>query len=148
MTSILLLLTSFFSAFIQSTTGFGYAIMFMAITPYFLDYNVASVLSLATSPVGNVANVVKRFKRVNWKQVIIPMLFATASTYIAIELTKNVELSTMRRVLGCLLFFLAECTDYLGTRQAFPCGTKNFIQSKTDIFIVGNTVKHYAENHQ
>ena len=107
MTSILLLLTSFFSAFIQSTTGFGYAIMFMAITPYFLDYNVASVLSLETSPVGNVANVVKRFKRVNWKQVIIPMLFATASTYIAIELTKNVELSTMRRVLGCLLFFLA-----------------------------------------
>lgn len=107
MTVILLLLTSFVSAFIQSTTGFGYAIMFMAITPYFLPYNVASVLSLATSPVGNVANVFRRIKNVNWKQVIIPMLFATASTYIAIELTKSLELATMRRILGCLLFFLA-----------------------------------------
>lgn len=107
MTVILLFLTSLVSAFIQSTTGFGYAIMFMAITPYFMPYNVASVISLATSPVGNVANVVKRIKSVNWKQVIIPMIFATASTYIAIELTKNLELSTMRRILGALLFFLA-----------------------------------------
>lgn len=107
MTVLLLFLTSFVSAFIQSTTGFGYAIMFMAISPYFLPYNVASALSLTTSPVGNVANVVRRIRMVNWKQVIIPMVFATISTYTAIELTKSLELATMRRILGVLLFFLA-----------------------------------------
>lgn len=107
MTVLLLFLTSFVSAFIQSTTGFGYGILFMAISPYFLSYNIAQVLSISTSPVGNVANVVKRIKRVNWRQVIIPMIFALSTTYISIELTRNMDTGVMRRILGVLLFFLA-----------------------------------------
>lgn len=100
-------MTSFVSAFIQSTTGFGYGILFMAISPYFLPYSVAQVLSISASPVGNIANIARRIKKVNIKQVIIPLIFALVSTYISIELTRDADMSVMRRILGVLLFLLA-----------------------------------------
>lgn len=94
MTLILLFLTSFISAFVQSTTGFGYGILFMAISPYYLPYNIAQVLSISTSPLGNIANAAKRFNRINWPQVIIPLIFATTTTYISIELTRDMDRCT------------------------------------------------------
>ena len=99
--------TAAVSAFVQATTGFGYGILFMAIAPNFIAVPLASILSLSTGIIGNIVNVSKRIRRINWKQVLIPLVFATCATYMAIEWAKVMDMTLMRRMLGVLLFLLA-----------------------------------------
>lgn len=107
MQMVFIALTSFISSFVQSTTGFGYGILFMAISPYFLPLPIAMVLSVATSLFGNVANVSKRLKKINFKQILIPVAFASTTTYLSIYLAQGADLESYRRILGVLLFALA-----------------------------------------
>lgn len=102
-----LFVTASVSAFIQATTGFGYGILFMAIAPNFIAVPLASILSLSTGIFGNIVNVSKRIRKINYKQVLIPLFFSTIATYIAIEWAKVMDMGMMRRMLGVLLFILA-----------------------------------------
>lgn len=106
-TLALLFLTSAVSIFIQSTTGFGYGILFMAISPYFLPYAVAQVLNMSTSPIGNFINVSRRYTKINWRQVLVPLAFSTVACYISLEVATHIDTASMRRALGAVLFLLA-----------------------------------------
>ena len=94
-------------AFIQSNVGFGFNIMFMSMGPIFMDYSAAQAICFCGTLVGNTANFLPRYKKINLRQVIIPAVSYTIATFISIELTKGLETELLRRMLGIVLIMLA-----------------------------------------
>ncbi len=93
-------------AFIQSNVGFGFNIMFMSLGPHFIDYSAAQVICFSGGMLGNITNVLPNIKKVNKAQVLIPAVSYCIATFIAIEFAKGLEVSVLRRMLGCMLFAL------------------------------------------
>ncbi|MBE6008193.1 MAG: sulfite exporter TauE/SafE family protein [Lachnospiraceae bacterium] len=94
-------------AFIQSNVGFGFNIMFMSMGPFFMDYSAAQAICFSGTIVGNAANFLPRYKKINIKQVIIPAFSYCIATYVSIELTMGLETAVLRRMLGIVLVLLA-----------------------------------------
>ena len=104
---ITLMLLAAVCAFIQSTVGFGFNIMYMAAGPYFMEYGLAQVMCFCGTSVGNVANVLPRIKKINIRQVIVPTISYCIFTFISIRLTMGLETELLRKLLGILLFALS-----------------------------------------
>ncbi|MBQ2753643.1 MAG: sulfite exporter TauE/SafE family protein [Firmicutes bacterium] len=104
---IVIIVLASISAFIQANVGFGFNTMFMAMGPHFLPYSVAQVLCFSGAMMGNVTNILPRIKRVNFRQVLAPIISYSVATFISIEFSKGIDMDLLRRILGVLLFILA-----------------------------------------
>ncbi|MGX5377455.1 sulfite exporter TauE/SafE family protein [Ligilactobacillus sp. LYQ135] len=106
-TYIALAIVVFGAALVQSTSGFGFGIIFMAIMPLILPYKECNVLTLATVLVLQVYTVIKFRKHINFKLVIVPAIAALIFGSIGVHLMISINARLMDFVLGGFLWILA-----------------------------------------
>ena len=103
----ILLATVLLAAFIQSTTGFGFAIVCMAILPVFIPYGSAQLVAVIMSLVGNLIIVLRKRAHIQWKQVLLPAIFGALGTVSGLLIIKNSAPELYKRLLGVFLCLLA-----------------------------------------
>ena len=105
--SLLMMLTVLSAGFIQSTTGFGFAIVCMAVLPVFLPYPSAQLISVFMSLSCNLLMVLRKRKHIVWSQLPLPMIFGAIGTVSGLLVIKNSAPEIYRRLLGVFLCLLA-----------------------------------------
>lgn len=103
----MLVVVVFISSLIQSTSGFGFGIIFMAIMPMILPYKECNVLTLATVLFLQAYTVVKFRHHIDLKMVIIPSIAALIFGSIGVHLMINISTKLMNFILGVFLWVLA-----------------------------------------
>ncbi|MDD6283248.1 MAG: sulfite exporter TauE/SafE family protein [Oribacterium sp.] len=112
-------------SFIQSVSGFGYAIVLMSILPVFLSIQTASVLEVVTSSVMVCAIALRYWKNIRWRLIVLPMIANAVFGYIGICIQSAVPDVMLRKILGICLIMLSFWM--MKTRQAAKAG--NWIMS-------------------
>ena len=106
-TLTLVALIALVGSFVQSTTGFGYAVTVMALWPLLVPFRTAVVMELFTALFMNVAIVVRYWKFINWKQLLAPGLAAIVTNWVGLQIMQNSADAVLRRILGAALMVLA-----------------------------------------
>lgn len=104
---IFLALIVFIAAMVQSTSGFGFGIIFMAIMPLLITYKHANFLSVATCLVLQIYVLLKLRHHLNFKLVIVPVIASLISSSIGVRLMVNINPHLMNFILGFFLWTLA-----------------------------------------
>ena len=107
MTTILLFLTVIAAALVQSTSGFGFGIVFMAIVPLFLPYSMSTVLSVMTCLFLQITVIIKLWHHIQWKMVVVPAIIAIIASNLGVRLMVDLPEKTMALFLGVFLWLLA-----------------------------------------
>ena len=107
MTYILLMVTVLGAALVQSTSGFGFGIVFMALTPLFLPYTMCTVLSVFTCLFLQIIMIIKLRHYIKWRPVIIPAIFAIVFSNIGVKVMIDINEKVMAIILGIFLWLLA-----------------------------------------
>lgn len=95
-------------AVIQRITGFGFGIFAMIFLPYLAgSYGEANALSGLLSMVFCLFVCASYFKYVNWKNILLPVIASTATSYFAVEFMKTQDDTTLRIILGIFLILLS-----------------------------------------
>jgi uncharacterized membrane protein YfcA len=98
---------NFLSAFVQASTGFGYAIVAMFILPLFIKFQQASVISASIIIIIAIQMVYSLRKHIRIKKVIWPMLCCLSTTWLGVYLIQILDDSVLRKIMGAFLIILA-----------------------------------------
>ena len=94
-------------SFIQSVTGFGFGIFAMMFLPYIFSlFTEANMLSSILGALTSIFVLITMYKYVNWKNVVFPLIGSFAGTFIAVTFIKTQSNSTLKLLLGAVLFLL------------------------------------------
>lgn len=104
---ILAALVSLVGSFIQSTTGFGYAVTVMAIWPLFLPFKTAVVAETATALFMSAAIALRYRKYIVWRQLLWPVAASFVMNGVGVLLLDHIPEHGLRRILGVILVLLA-----------------------------------------
>lgn len=104
---ILIALITLVASFIQSLTGFGFGIIAMIFLPNLLRFTEANVLSSILSTATSLIAIFTVFKKINWKNLLFPILGSIFSNYFAISFVKTAPSKTLTLLLGVALFVLS-----------------------------------------
>lgn len=104
---LLVALIALAGSFVQSTTGFGYAVTCMALWPLVLPLRTATVMELLTAIFMSIYIAARYWRFINWKQLLWPGLAATVTNWVGIQILQNSADTLLRRVLGVVLMALA-----------------------------------------
>ena len=95
-------------SFIQSVTGFGFGIFAMMFLPYIFSlFTEANMLSSILGALTSIFVLITMYKYVNWKNVVFPLIGSFAGTFIAVTFIKTQSNSTLKLLLGAVLFLLS-----------------------------------------
>lgn len=107
MSYLIVALAALLGSFVQSASGFGYAIICMSIWPLVLPFRSASIIEVLTAFVMVVYITLRLRRHINWKLLLWPaatsMLFSTLGVFTLMASTE----SSMRRILGVALICLS-----------------------------------------
>ena len=98
---------NFLSAFLQASTGFGYAILAMFLMPMFLPYRQCSIISASLIIIIAIQMCFSLRKYIRIKKVIWPLLCCLSTIWIGIYLIQILDISTLRKIMGAFLIFLS-----------------------------------------
>lgn len=104
---VLAVMVSLAGSFIQSTTGFGYAVTVMAIWPIFLPFKTAVVAELATALFMSTAIALRYRKHIVWRQLLWPVAASFVMNGVGVILLDKISEHGLRRMLGVVLVALA-----------------------------------------
>ena len=104
---ILIFLICFAASVIQNTIGFGSVIILMAILPLFLPAGVCPIVAQISGAVLSWWMLMELWGHIEWKKVLLPMLFATAFNVIGLFFIKGISDSTYLMGLGIVLVLLS-----------------------------------------
>lgn len=104
---IIICLITFLGAFIQASTGFGFAIVAMATIPLLLTMTDSIMLLLFCSVVTIGYLAIKNIRYVNYKQLILPLIFSLAGNYIGLTVLVNMGNELAIKLLGGLMILLS-----------------------------------------
>lgn len=107
MTIIILALINFFSAFVQASSGFGYAIFAMFLMPLFIPFQQCSIISAAVIIVIGIQMSYSLRSHLKIKKIILPMIFCSITTWLGIYIIRVTDENKMRTIMGIFLIFLA-----------------------------------------
>ena len=96
---ILTALVSFAGSFVQSSSGFGYAIICMAIWPMFMPFYTASILEAIAAFFMVIYIAVRLWKFIDWKLLLPPVIMATVTSFLGVN--------TLSKIMGTVLLILA-----------------------------------------
>lgn len=113
---ILLAIVVFAAALVQSTSGFGFGIVFMAVIPLFWPYKECIVLSLTTGVFLQLITIIRLHKYIKWRMVIFPAIGAFVGGTIGVHLMINLSTHIIDIVLGVFLWSLALYMIFLSPR--------------------------------
>jgi uncharacterized membrane protein YfcA len=100
-------LIALLSAFAQTVTGFGFAIVMMALVPLILPHTVAVLLSLMGASALNIWLLWKYRKSVKPRLIFMPALFAALGAVAGVLFGLKTAPALYMRLLGILLFALS-----------------------------------------
>ena len=103
---IILTITAFISAVIQSTSGFGFGIIFMAIMTLFLPYKHVTVLSITTSFFMQTYTIIKLHKHIKWHLILYPAIASVIMSSIGIHIMIAIPQHLTSLILGIFLWIL------------------------------------------
>ena len=98
---------NFLSAFLQASTGFGYAILAMFLMPFFLPYRQCSIISASLIIIIAVQMCFSLRSYIRLRKIWWPMLCCLSTLWIGIWLITVLDASTMRKIMGVFLILLA-----------------------------------------
>jgi uncharacterized membrane protein YfcA len=98
---------NFLSAFVQASTGFGYAIIAMFLMPQLLPFWQCSMISAFVIIVIAVQMTFTLRKHIRLKKVLWPMACCLATTWLGIWLIQILDESVLRKIMGVFLILLA-----------------------------------------
>lgn len=103
----LVALIAFAGSFVQSTTGFGYAVTCMALWPLLLPFKTAAVLELITALAMSLYIAARYWRYINWRTLVWPTLISTVTNWLGLMVQQGGSEGFLRRVLGVVLMALA-----------------------------------------
>ena len=104
---ILIAVVALAASYVQSVTGFGFGIVAMIFLPSFLLYTEANALSSVLSTVTSVLVVVATYRKINWKNLVFPLVGSLIANYFAVAFAKNAKNELLVLLLGIALFILS-----------------------------------------
>lgn len=109
-------LIAMLGSFVQSTTGFGYAVTVMALWPMILPFKTATVAEAITAAFIAITIAVKCYKFIRWKYLVVPSLTSICLNWVGINILQVSSETFLRRVLGAALMLLAVYFIFFSTR--------------------------------
>jgi uncharacterized membrane protein YfcA len=104
---LLIAASAFIASYTQNLTGFGFGIIAMIFFPSLLVYTEANILSTILGALTSVLVVIMLYRRINWKNLIFPLMGSLIFNYISVTFMKNVKNDTLVLLLGIALFALS-----------------------------------------
>lgn len=120
-------LVGFLGSFIQSTTGFGYAVTVMAIWPMLMPFKTAAVVEILTATTLTVSIAIKYRKYIVWKQLIWPSIASLVMDWVGLQVLQHSGETFLRRVLGAALIALAIYFIFFSARLKIRPTTRNAV---------------------
>ena len=114
--NILLAITVLIAALTQSTSGFGFGIVFMAIMPIFWPFKECVVISLTTGLFLQLITITRLHKYINWHLVIYPTIGAIIGGTIGVHLMVKMNKDIVNLILGLFLWTLAIYMIFIAKR--------------------------------
>lgn len=100
---IITFVTCLFGSFIQSTTGFGFAILAMSILPFIIPYKTATIVVLLLTTIFTLQNSYHFRKHIKLKFVLPVLLASFAGRTIGIVILMALNTDVLRVMLGITL---------------------------------------------
>lgn len=116
LTLALIFLINFSSAFIQGATGFGYALVSMAIMPLFLPLPLCSAISAVTVVTIGLQMTFTLRKSLKLKTIALPLGFCLLTVNLGLYLLDRFDELTLRSILAGLLV-LVTCLFFIMRRK-------------------------------
>ena len=113
------------ASLLQSVSGFGFGIVFMAIVPLFLPYSTALGISSMLSGTLNLVILRRCWRHVDLKQLWLPVLFCLCGSSIGTFLLVSSPSPIYKRLLGVFLIVLAIWLCFFSERIRIRPTTKN-----------------------
>lgn len=104
---LLMMIVVFIAAIVQSTSGFGFGIVCMAILPIIIPYKQATVLVLVTCLFLQVITIIRLRHYIRWKLILLPAVGAIICGAISVRLMLGLSETVMHLILGIFLWILA-----------------------------------------
>ena len=98
---------AFGASLVQNVTGFGFGIVAMMFLPNLLVYTEANVLSSMLGTVTSTLVVFSMYRKVDWKNLIFPLIGSVVANYFAINFVKGAENKLLILLLGIALLALS-----------------------------------------
>lgn len=103
----LMMVVVFIAAIVQSTSGFGFGIVCMAILPIIIPYKQATVLVLVTCLFLQLITIIRLRHYIRWKLILLPALGAIVCGSLSVRLMLGLSEHVMSIILGLFLWILA-----------------------------------------
>ena len=104
---ILTALVAFAGSFIQSSSGFGYAIICMAVWPMFMPFYTASILESIVAFFMVIYIAVRLWKFIDWKLLLPPVIMATVTSFLGVNTLMSLDEEVLSKIMGTVLLILA-----------------------------------------
>lgn len=107
MTFVLTAFVAIAGSFIQSCSGFGYAIICMALWPLFMPFYTASILEAIAAFFMVVYISVKFRKAIDWKLLLPAVLMAAVTSFLGVNTLMALDEAVLSKIMGTVLLVLA-----------------------------------------
>ena len=97
----------------QSSSGFGYAIICMAIWPMFMPFYTASILEAIAAFFMVIYIAVKLWKFIDWKLLLPPVIMATVTSLLGVNTLMALDEAVLSKIMGTVLLYPEHTTDHL-----------------------------------
>lgn len=104
---ILICIVLFFAAFVQSASGFGYAIAAMAFLPMFMPLTDGMMTTVLCSFPMIVYLYIRNFKHVNYRIAVLPLVFSLGGAVVGMMLLIGSPNALALKILGAFLLGLS-----------------------------------------
>ena len=94
-------------SFVQSASGFGYAIICMALWPLFMPFYAASILEAVAAFFMVVYIAVRLWRFIDWKLLLPPVIMASAASLLGVNTLMSLDEAVLSDIMGTVLLVLA-----------------------------------------
>jgi len=113
------------ASLLQSVSGFGFGICFMAIVPLFLPYSSALGISTILSGTLNLVILKRCWRDIDFKQLWLPVLFCLCGSSLGTFLMATSPSPVYKRLLGVFLIILAIWLCFFSEKVRIQPTTRN-----------------------
>lgn len=119
MTFLWIALIALLASMLQSSTGFGFAIVSMALWPLIIPMKSASIVTAIVAFLMVLYISAKLWKHINFRQLIYPTLASTAAGIAGVFLFMVSAESLLKRILGAILFLMSVYAVFFSEKIKF-----------------------------
>ena len=125
LTNVGILAVALGASLLQSVSGFGFGIVFMALTPLFIPYSTSLGVSSLLSGAVNLTVLRRCWRDIDYKQLWLPVLFCLCGSSIGTFMMATAPSPVYKRLLGVFLIILAIWFIFFSDRIRIQKTTRN-----------------------